>query len=389
MNSITVFKLKIARGWEPLADLAKLCRTATNAAVEDWLLRARKLKRQTKKQAAKNQKTGKPLSESTKIYHAMRAAAPTLRSNAVAMLAAQLNTNLASKVDWRRRGEFETKGAPPKRKDAIMQYEDRPPFTTQMQYPVHNRDIALHFGERYVITLQLADGPIELELSTKRLPAGKKKILLEVASGKRKLCCSRLLLKDDAWYWFLPVAFEAEQLNEDVTATLSPVIIGAEPEDLEDQAKRAEKLSRDRPFELVLPARRNPWGIGDGRYLLAQTTRIDQLRKQIGWRYRQRNGAGHGRKKIDAAMSKRATQLRNITSEVRRRAIADVVRQCQRAGVGTLVYRDPTGPTKDLTWFAARGLEWDWTRWMGDLKNACARAGIAVESAKLKKAEAA
>ncbi len=142
----------------------------------------------------------------------------------------------------------------------------------------------------------------------------------------------------------------------------------------------------DRPFRLSFPDG-GGWSVGDGRYLHAQTMRLIGLRKQIGYRYRNRNGTGHGRAKITRSVRLRVQQLGNVRDEFRRRLVNDIVRQCERQQAGTLVYREPSGPAKTKCWFERRKLEFDWTRFLTDLKNSAARHGIAVEKKRLKMEE--
>ena len=212
---------------------------------------------------------------------------------------------------------------------------------------------------------------LRVELSLRDIPPGVQKVLREIASGTRKLSDSKLLFKDrnKAWYWHLPVTFETEQ-RSDIEAEVFATI------------GNPKGRQSDRPFAMKLPGR--TWYAGDGRYLLSQVSRLVGLRKQIGWRYRLRQGAGHGRKKVDDAVKRRREQEHNVRNEFRRRLIVDILRQCERSEVGKLVYREPSLPLREKCWFGCVGLEFDWTRFASDLKNAAARKGIVVESKQYK-----
>jgi len=381
MKSITVLKLKLDISddvRQQLESVASHCRHARNAAVEDWLLRMRG-KPETAKQSTRLCKhakhEGKPKSESTKLYHAITAAVPELGTTNASMLASAISSHLSAKVDWRRGKSPD--GTTPKRKDAILAYEDRVPFFTGDCIPVRSKDSTLAVSDgQWSLTVRRPLRDLDYlagDIASRGLSPGIKKILAAVATGERKFADSQILLTSKGWMWHLPVQFEADQLDATTEAHLWPVI-------------GAEKNGRqaDRPFAIHLPNQQRPWYAGDGRYLLAQTQRLIGLKKQIGWRYRQRMGAGHGRQKIDAAVRRRSKQLDNIRAEVRRRAIADIVSQCVRAKCGKLVYHEPTNPAKDRLWFAAMQLDWDWTRFGVDLKNAAARKGVEVVIQKLK-----
>jgi|GEM_PF-6827865 len=370
MKSITVLKLKLTDPPAELTEVARLCREARNVASEDWLLRARGRKESAKQ--AKLNRQGKPLSESTKLYHAITTSVPRLGTDVASNIAQQVNSFLAAKVDWRK--GVADNGKRPKRKDAILRREERPAFYTDLSVPIANKhttivfedDVQVHVRNIMRNSLQIS---LDFTISLKGVPTGIKRIIHDLARGERKLADSKLLERRGKWYWYIPVAFETEQLDTDRIATLSPVIGKGEIE---------------RPFSLEIPGRSRAWGIGAGRYLISQTLRLVGVRKQIGWRYRQRMGAGHGRKKIDIAVSKRNLQLADIVTEVRRRAIVDVVKQCERHRCGVLEYLEPTNPTKEKCWFEANGLTWNWTRWLDDLKNAAARRGIEVKVRKLR-----
>jgi len=386
MKSRTVLKLKVKVDDEQSALLLRVaqdCRRGRNVGLEDWLLRQRGMPESDKQsRPGKPDKNGNPrsLSESTKIYHALRSETPSLNSQIHSTLAAQVNSNLSAKLDWRDRiASEEAKSF--KRKDAILSYEARPPFFTQLEVPVPNKITSFRFDQVPVLRFwwgAKGESPVSLELSTRRLSTGYKTILHLLAAGDKKLADSRLVYRDDEWFWHLPVEFETE-VRSDVEATLKPTL----DIKVDDRGKQ-----KDRPFRLDLPGRDRPWYIGDGRYLYSQARRLVKLSKEIGWRYRQRLGTGHGRKKVDKARRRRLKRLRDIVAEVRRRAIADVVRQCVRHEVGKLNYYEPTLPLRRQCWFDQNGIDWDWTRFFTDLKNAAARQGIKVVRVKYKMKDA-
>lgn len=381
-KSITVLKFKVTDVSPRIIEAALLCREARNVASEDWMLRQRG-KPETPCQAKRNRK-GNELTESTKLYHAITSAVPQIGTDVASNIAQQVNSFLGAKVDWRKcseNGNGNGNGKKPKRRDAILVREERSPFYTDMSVPIANKYVTIQFDNSVHVHVSnvMRNGktqmPLDFELSLKGMPAGKKKMLRALTNGDKKLADSKLLERRGKWYWYIPVTFESIQLDENRVATLKPVI--------------GERSPRDGFFQLSIPGRPRPWYVGCGGYLLAQTQRLIGLRKQIGWRYRQRMGAGHGRRKVDGAISKRNRQLADIRTEVRRRAIVDIIRQCERAQCGTLEYFEPTNPAKTKCWFAENGLEFDWTRWVTDLKNSCAGRGIVVKVRKLKMAEIA
>lgn len=375
MKSQIMLKLKLVNPPETLEHVADLCRRGTNAAVENWLLRERG-KAESPKQAKPSSRTGKPLHPSTKLYHAVTESVPTLSADIATCLANKLWSNLNAKLDWRRRD-----GTPRKRMDAILDYEDRPPWNTADLIPAPNKNVTIAFNDELTLTLRNVirkEPAVKLFISLKGLPTGKKRIIRECMDGERKLSDSQIVKKtlrngSEAWFFYFCTAADSKEINPEISVTLTPLVNGA-------------AAKTDRPFRVTFPAG-GYWDVGDGRYLWGQTNRLLGLTKQIGYRYRNGNGTGHGRKKIDKAVRRRRAQLRNVRDEFRRRCINDIIRQCERRQAGTIQYREPTGPVKTKTWFAGVELEFDWTRFLGDLKNSAARRGITVKTSKLKMAE--
>lgn len=367
----TILKLKLDIDDDTaghLDQIALLCRQGVNAAVEDWLLRARGKRRRSKKQMGRK---GDGLHPSTELYHAITATVPSLGTTPATCLAGKLWSTMNAKLDWRDRvGDGCDRNK--RRADAILEHQLRPPFTTASQIPAANKHTRLIFGDAISVHVRdvLRDceqTDLYLPIAGKGLPAGHKRIIRQVIDGEQKLSDSYLTKKAirgarEAWFFFLVANTpDACQLPEDIVIELRP-----------------EYGDGGRPFVLRLPSGRR-WTVGDGRYLLAQSTRLIGLRKMVGYRYRYGNGNGHGRAKVDRAVRLRNLQLRNVRDEFRRRLINDILRQCQRHGAGTLRYLEPTNPAKDKCWFSRHGLEFDWTRFVGDLKNAAKRRGVLVD----------
>lgn len=371
-SSRVVLKLKVQdTEFDRLQEGAELCVKAMNAGLWDWLERTVRGREELPEQVGK--------SEGTKIYHAIRrefeaSGLPLLNAMIFSGAANAVQSNVSAKVDWRKRGTEKSK----KRSDEIQSYDQKPPFFTKRQLLVPCRIADASFGDRLIlevshVTLQAPrkpNPPLFMDISTKQLSSGHKKLIRRCISGDLKLADSKIVLKDDSWYWHLPIAIPFEPMNSDAVMHLWPTI-------------PPEGISQGRPFRIAFEDGGRDWFVGDGRYLLSQETRFTRVKKEIGWRYRQRNGTGHGRKKIDAQTAKYGRRLMNIRDEFRRRAIADVVRQADRRRIGRLIFHEPTNPVKERLWFAESGTDFDWTRFGADLKNALAKIGTTVEVQKL------
>lgn len=396
MKSQVMLKLKLVDPPnDTLEHIANLCRRGRNVAIEDWLLRERG-KPESPKQAR----------SSTKIYHAITEAVPELSGTVASCLASQTWNNLKAKVDWRKRDE-----SMPTRADAILAHEERPPWSTADVIPVPNKNIRIEFGDELALTIRNVlskQPPLKLFVSLKGMSTGRKRIIrtcLENASkledlrkereakglesGKKKTrqeCMPDAMMLSDSeivkkmvrngsevWSLYFCASANNKPVNGDTNVTLAPLL-----------NRQASKT--DRPFRVTFAAG-GSWDVGDGRYLWGQSQRIDGNRKLIGYCYTNGNMRGHGRQKINKLVRKRVLQLKNVRNEFRRRLIRDVIKQCEREQAGVIYYREPTDPVKTKTWFATVGLEFDWTRFLGDLKNSAAKRGITVKTSKLKMQE--
>lgn len=391
MKSITVLKLKVSSdSHEELERIAVVCRKARNAGLEDWLLRQRGKPESAMQAAPSTRRTKRfpngeprPKEEQTKIYHAIRAEAPSIHTSIAPRLAGDVWSNINADLDWRRQpgqsdedAEKSERRRKRKRSDAIVNYEDRPPWFTALEIPVPNVTSALACGDQLFVSLRnpLGEGDIKVELSIRDIPPAWLRILRRVSLGKLRLpdAVIRYHKTKNCWYWKCSFTETVDPPKSEVVAHLYATF------------GNPEKRGRDNFYRLVLPGRSRPWHIGDGRYLRSNVLRLVGIRKMIGLRYRFRKGAGHGRKKVDEAMARRWEQQACIFDEVRRRAIHDIVVACQQHGVGTLIYHEPSLPLRDRTWFGIEGLDWDHTRFASDLSNALAKPSVRVSCAKTK-----
>ena len=368
---ITVLKLKLQLTKDlqaRLREVAELCRRGRNAGAINWLLRQHGLplsESQAVRKVNDPRHIDKPKSESTLLYHAIRAGSPGLSGTTHSMLAQELNSHLSAKVDWRR-GDKTPDGQRRRRGDAIMAGEDRPPWFTAISIPVRAIEASLRYGDASVLICRPCPGEeLQLSFSTSRLTGRYRRILQDLSSGRRKLQDAKLIYKaqEGEWFYYLPVTFDAPSLQTTLQAELRPVVT-------EQQGQL------DRPFHLHLPEVPRPWSVGDGRYLVAQCERLATMIKSMGRRYQWRSGPGHGRADIDVRTRKVRQRQRNVVLEVRRRMLKDIVRQCLSHCCGTLLYREPSLPLRDKAWFTRKRIDWDWTAFRTDLANACKRAGI-------------
>ena len=392
LSSFTVLKLKLEDVPDRADELSALCKQARNAGSENWLLRQRGLK-EIPKQAKLNAKSGKPLSETTKIYHAMMTAIPALPSHLATTLNREVYKILTTDLPWTsprvpvdddeeeltaeeqaEAAEDEEAKETRKRKryEAILNYEERIPYYTADQIPIPAANSELEFGDELILVLTGWEPrqKVRLKISLKKMPPAKKKILHEIASkvpGTRKFQDASLLKKNGVWFLYLPVEYTLKPLDNDKRAVLYPVVPSWPS--LKGRNGMAFILKTDNDKD---------WDSGDGWYLLRETKRLTGIRKLIGWKYKHGRGHGHGREKVSIAIANRYKQQADAQNEFRNQAINDIVDRCVRRGCGVLEYREPSGPAKKLCWFATVGLEINWSTFSRNLINACHHKRIRV-----------
>lgn len=385
----TVLKLKLQVGDEQrveLARMAELCRRGRNAGSVNWLMRQhgfplseRQIKRHrapSAKELERLQKRGGDLaakSESTYIYHAVAEVTAGLTATVRSMLAAQVASYLSGKLDWRE-GKTED-GKRPRRRDAINKGDARPPYYTATEIPIRAAEATFRYSDDASLTFRvLASGATTVSLSTRQFSSGQRTLLKELSAKQRKLTDSKLLLKNDNWYWYLTLEFDAPVIQSERTAELRVRMPPGE----------AWQGRREHPCDLTLPGRDRPWGCGLGEWYVDFIARLETRRKRIGERYRHRAGTGHGRDKWDTISHRLGASRQRATDEFRRQLIVEIVDHAERAGCGTVLYHEPSLPLREKCWFAMRGVEWDYTRFVMDLENALARRGIRLTTTILK-----
>ena len=126
-----------------------------------------------------------------------------------------------------------------------------------------------------------------------------------------------------------------------------------------------------------------PWWCGrNGKYIV----RLEEFRtikkKVVGLRYRdaERDSLdGHGRGRVYDAARAQTRACRDANIRFRRELLRDVVKFCKLNGIGTLVYREPSIPLRDASWFALNGVGFAWSMFSPALVAKLATIGTVVE----------
>lgn len=136
------------------------------------------------------------------------------------------------------------------------------------------------------------------------------------------------------------------------------------------------------PFVVGCEGDDAPWVVGAYPVLQVMQRRIDARRGALRQRRKLRgNTGGHGRQRAlrdDKAMTRTAQDL---AGDACKKMVSEVVRYCRRRGCGAVAYAEPALPWRPRSWFAARGLPWDWTSFRARLRHKCDLEGIRFQEA--------
>lgn len=339
-------------------DLREAARQANKcriAAFMGWEDRARKALPKDKKEV---------LALAKETYKDARSGGRNLAAGPASVCAQEVIDWLTSNVPYNHEGDARW------RWQAVLDYEINRPTWRSLEIPVRAGDVRKRFvwtDDRCTLAFPLfstdsgrANRSPTVRLEVGKFSRGTRRLLREIADGKRKLRDSSIQERDGKWYFVMAydVPTVVHAWDDSVTLTLLP-----SPPDA------------TRPFVCILPDGRK-WWLGDGLPLEREYQRVVARRKAIQYRYRNGQGAGHGRERFYQATrpdSRAWTDMQRLFSW---NLIADLVRLCERHGAGSLLYREPTMPVRQHCWFSQRGMPFDWSGLNGKLTHASKKHGF-------------
>lgn len=126
----------------------------------------------------------------------------------------------------------------------------------------------------------------------------------------------------------------------------------------------------DRPFRAYWTdegGEERSWGIGNGRPYLAQCRRADDKRRAI----RSLPRKGHGCRKQASRGKMVSRYMSNLYPKFREQIARDITRLAIRERCGTVVYRKPSEPVKDMSWFAENNAYMNWEDLNSKIERKC------------------
>lgn len=365
-----------------LAEMRRECCLARNAAVLHWYVWRRehpdwkpggaydppaaKIQRKPKPDAkpAKDSPVGPRLFLSRELYAVACEAAPRLAASIVSGCVQDVLQWLKARMPYNHDGGAQY------RWQAVLAHEINLPTWRCGQIPVPARASSLGYLGRSsrpmrsvdavcndhaalaAPLLSKASGYRELSpavlVEVKDLSAGRKRILRRLAAGELKLCDFSLYeRKPGKWVAQLvyPVERTACGLPADRVMELRPGLPG------------------DRfPFTLSWTGedgQSRRWGVGLGKPLVAEYRRVVARRRAI--RAKQAGGKGHGKGRFYRSIRPLARAVKDQQDRFVKMLAEDVLKAAVREGCGLVVYREPSLPIRERSWFAAADVPFDWT----------------------------
>jgi len=217
-----------------------------------------------------------------------------------------------------------------------------------------------------------------VRLHVSDLSVGRRRILSRLASGELRLADSQIVERKGTWYvqFCYDVPIDAVDLPTDRVLTVCPSLPGAR-----------------RPFSLMWIADDEPgdvncfWGIGNGRPLIAEYRRVVARRRALRARYSDGCGSGHGRKRWYRTIKPLSRCVTDMTSRFTKQTVADIIKKAIEQRCGSILYREPTMPVRNIGWFAKSDVPFDWVSFESRLSFKCETHGIEYDKQRIGVAE--
>lgn len=360
-----------------LRETQAACSKARNAMVRHWV-RWREdnpewtpAQRRVRDGSPKVTKDGKPVMESlfcsqdveNELYHVGRRVAPNVRPLIISHCRGEVVDLLKAKLPYNHEGTSRF------RWEGVLAFEvASPSYKGDNPIPCPSADATLTCTESEC-TLEFsllskdsgyANTTFKVRLEKRQLSAGNRRLAEKIANTPKMLRDSKIVFKRGAWF------FQCCYATDEATSTLDAERVCV-------LTPQTDKVSH--PFELKLPDGR-AWKMGHAGILEAEYTRLVLRRKTIRHRHKTGVGKGHGRGRFESIVQPWSRAYYDMEDRYRKQLCADIVEACERNNAGSLLYREPSLPLRERVWYGARGVPFDWTRFLSQLSHACMKRGI-------------
>lgn len=356
---------------------ARECNLIRNAVLRYWL-RWREdnpdwepQQRRTRDGSPKVNAKGKPVLEHAafsqdvlkEMYGYARDIAPNVAAKVAAQCWSEVQSDLKDRVPYHHEGESRYVW------QALISHERNAASYQSKVIPVPNQDTTVTYDEsQCTLSFPLfskhagySSTKVTVRLRVSSLPRGKREIVRAIAEGRAKLSDSTLVQKRGAWFFMLchAVRKEKHDATPDTTAVLTC----------------SHDMDSHQPWRLAFDGG-STWKIGDGAVLAASHETVEGRRQSLRYRYKFGNGAGHGRKRFYDKLRPNQRSYRDVQDMFIKMAVSDIVKGCLRFKQETLLYREPTKPLREKTWFGVKSIPMNWVKFLSHLKHKCEQKGV-------------
>lgn len=227
---------------------------------------------------------------------------------------------------------------------------------------------------RLEVRLETQPGTARLRVLRMRLKTGGRALaairsaLWRIAKGESKFCASEIVEKSGQWY---------AHITAEIPNPPKPAV---------DFAKVAVlRPGNRRPVLLRIGGRTERLGRrgADVAYVRRRVT-VQRRQRDNAYRHKGSSGKGHGRAKAFVWRERLRRRWQDFVKTYNGQLASDVVRRLIQAGVGTLIYCQPTGADRETRFLARAGKQedirestlWDWHQQTSMLKREAIDHGI-------------
>jgi hypothetical protein len=313
---------------------------------------------------------------SRELYDVATKAAPSLNSSLASACVQDVLSRLKSNVPYNHDGEARWVW------QAILWQEISVPTWRGGRIPVLRSTTKVYYGEdacwvKFSL-LSRQSGyrtrSLQVRLHAAALTAGNRRLLRKLVSGELRLADSQLYEKKGEWY------FQACYTLPDVAACESERVLTLAP----------GKPESDYPFRMCwtdTDGKLRDWTAGKAKPLIAEYFRVEARRRALRWRYQGGVGSGHGRKRWAKTIKPMQQSVRELSTRWQKQFVSDVIKHAIKEGCGAILYREPTMPLREISYFAAVKVPFDWCALCGRLRFKAEAKGLAFEVTRMGTAE--
>lgn len=214
-----------------------------------------------------------------------------------------------------------------------------------------------------------------VRLHASDLKAGNRRMLRRLATGDLRLADSQVVERKDKWY--AQLCYDSPSQAIDLPTERVLVIRPSLPDDR-------------RPFVaawVTLDGHELTWGLGNGKPLVMDYRRVQARRRALRSRYSDGCGTGHGRVRWYKTIKPMSRYVRDMCARFTKQTVADIVALAICEQCGSVLYREPTMPLRNNSWFTVDDVPFNWTEFEARLAFKCELSSLEYDKQRIGMAE--